>query len=58
MPLLGLLLLVTGVTMNIIVLRRFAATGLTSQQVLRTRPWQTSLVLVALGVLLIALGHR
>lgn len=58
MALLGLLLLITGVIMNIQVLRRARGVGLDATQTLRLTPWQVSVGLVIAGMALLLVGSK
>ncbi len=58
MILLGLLFLLTGVIMNIKVLRGPLSQRMSPEQIMRTQPFIVSMVLVGIGVVVVILGTR
>lgn len=54
----GLLCLLTGLVMNVQVLRGPLRSRLTPEEIMRTPPWLISAALVAIGFILIVLGAR
>ena len=56
MAVLGLICLISGVIMNVQVLRRSRAMDMEPNDIVRTTPWLVAAGLVAVGLLLLVLG--
>lgn len=53
MPIIGFFLLLTGLVMNLQVLRRRRGDGSEASQVMASTPWLISVAIIAVGVLLL-----
>ncbi len=57
MPLIGFFLIVTGLVMNVKVLRRPRGEGVAAAQVMASAPWLISVAIIAVGVLLLSIAR-
>lgn len=57
MGLAGLFLVVTGVVMNLRVLRRPRIEGAGAVDVMQSGPWLVSVAIIGIGILLLAIAH-
>ncbi len=57
MSIVGFFLVVTGVVMNVQVLRRRRTAGGSSSDVMGSPPWLISVAIIAVGVLLLSVAH-
>ncbi len=55
MPIIGFFLIVTGLVMNVQVLRRRRGEGTEASQVMGSAPWLISVAIIAVGVLLLVI---
>jgi hypothetical protein len=54
-PIIGFFLIVTGLVMNVQVLRRRRGEGTEASQVMGSAPWLISVAIIAVGVLLLVI---
>jgi hypothetical protein len=57
MPLIGFFLIVTGLIMNVQVLRRPRGEGVVAAQVMGSAPWLISVAIIALGILVLTIAR-
>lgn len=57
MPIVGFFLVVTGLVMNVQVLRRPRGDGIAAPQVMGSAPWLISVALIAVGVLFLVIAR-
>jgi hypothetical protein len=55
MPLVGFFLIVTGLVMNVQVLRRPRGEGVAASQVMGSAPWLISVAIIGVGVLILTI---
>lgn len=55
MPLVGFFLVLTGLVMNVQVLRRPRGEGVAASQVMGSAPWLISVAIIGIGVLLLTI---
>lgn len=57
MPIVGFFLVVTGLVMNLQVLRRPRGEGIAASQVMGSAPWLISVAMIAVGVLVLTVAR-
>ncbi|HEY8686030.1 MAG TPA: hypothetical protein VIO57_10530 [Chloroflexota bacterium] len=57
MPLIGFFLIVTGLIMNVQVLRRPRGEGVVAAQVMGSAPWLISVAIIAVGILVLTIAR-
>lgn len=57
MPLIGFFLIVTGLIMNVQVLRRPRGEGVVAAQVMGSAPWSISVAIIAVGILVLTIAR-
>lgn len=57
MPIIGFFLIVTGLVMNVQVLRRPRGQGIAAAQVMGSAPWLISVAIIAVGILVLTIAR-